>query len=225
MYLYYFLAGVIALTFLITLIANRYLGVDLWKLIVFTPAAVVLGVFCAKLMRLIEEGTWTGFSFYGAVFFEPVLMILVGSLIKMKPADVMDLGAVTGCVTLVVLKLQCKITGCCEGRILRYLENGRPVRFPSQIAEMICGCVLLIIIMLIIRSGKQRGYVYAWFLLLYGVFRFFLNLLRDTTPFVLGLSAGCFWSILSVMIGGTVLILKSRKRSSTPTGKVLPKKK
>ena len=73
------------------------------------------------------------------------------------------------------------------------------------------GIIILIVIMLMIKSGKQRGFIFAWFMLLYGVTRFFLNLLRETTPFVLGLSAGCLWSIIAGIIGGGALVIKWKK--------------
>lgn len=211
MFLYLFLAGDILLVLLMAMAVNRQLHLDRWKIITFSLIIVPIGLFCGKLMRLVEAGTWEGMSFYGAVLFAPVPMVLAGLMMKIRPADMLELCAPAGCVALVFMKIQCKITGCCAGKILRYQSNGRPVRFPSQIVEMICGIVLLFAIMIMIQSGKQRGYIYAWFLFLYGSSRFLLNLFRDTEPFVLGMSAGCFWSIIAVLIGGTVLFLK-RKR-------------
>lgn len=211
MYTYIFLAADVILVIVMALLTNKHINLPLWKVVVFSLAVVPVGLFCAKLMRQIEAGTWSGNSLYGAILFEPVLMILFGLLISIKPKDILDLGAPVGCISIVFMKIQCKITGCCAGKILRYQPNGRPVRFPSQIVEMLVGAVLLIIIMMIIRSEKYKGYVYAWFLVLYGGTRFFLNLLRETEPFVLGLSAGCFWSIIAVAIGGTVLLLRSRE--------------
>ncbi len=211
MYLYYFLAGDIMLVFLMSLLVNRKVHLPVWKLVIFTVAIVPVGMICGKLMRLVEAGTWEGVSYYGAVLFAPLPMVLFGLLLSIPPKTMLDFCAPAGCVALVFMKIQCKITGCCAGKILRYQANGRPVRFPSQIVEMLVGAVLLIIIMTIIRSGKYKGYVYPWFLVLYGGTRFFLNLLRETEPFVLGLSAGCFWSIIAVAIGGTVLLLRSKE--------------
>jgi len=157
-------------------------------------------------MRLIEAGTWVGFSLYGAVLFEPLIMIPFGFLIKINPVEMMELGAPVGCLSVVFLKIQCWVTGCCFGRIIGYQDNGRPIRFPSQIVEMIVGIILLFALMKIIQSEKYQKYVYAWFLVLYGSTRFFLNLLRDTEPFILGMSAGCFWSLIACIIGGGVLL-------------------
>ena len=184
MTLYYFLAGAVFLVFFIELLVNKQLHLPVWKIVVFTIAIVPIGAFCGKLMRLIEAGTWTGVSFYGAVLIAPFPMIVVGYLLKLKLTETLALCAPAGCVTLIFMKIQCKITGCCYGRILWYQDNGRPVRFPSQIVEMIVGIILLFVLMRLIMSEKYQRYVYAWFLLLYGSTRFFLNLLRDTEPFV-----------------------------------------
>lgn len=206
--LYYFLAGAVLLVFFIELLVNRQLHLSIWKIVIFTAAIVPIGAFCGKLMRLIEAGTWIGVSYYGALLIAPLPMIIVGILLKMKPVETLMMCAPAGCIALVFMKIQCIITGCCYGRILWYQDNGRPLRFPSQIVEMLVGIILLFVIMKIIKSENHQKYVYAWFLLLYGSTRFFLNLLRDTEPFVLGMSAGCFWSLISCIIGGGLLYYK-----------------
>lgn len=211
--MYYFLAGDMILVFLMSLLINRRLHLKMWQLIIFTVAIVPVGFFCGKLMRLVEAGTWTGVSFYGAVLFAPGLMILIGLILQIKPADMLDLCAPAGCIALIFMKIQCRITGCCYGRILGYESHGRPIRFPSQIVELICGACLLVVLMILNKSDKQQGYVFAWFMVLYGASRFVLNLLRDTTPFLLGMSAGCFWSVISVIIGGVVLLMRLKRRS------------
>ena len=203
---YIFLGCDLLIVFIVSMIINKKLRLPLWKAVLFSLLIVPVGVFCSKLMRLIEEGTWVGYSFYGAVLFEPVIMVPLGLLLKIRPVEVLELGAPTGCISLVFLKIQCLVTGCCFGRILWRQDNGRPVRFPSQIVEMIVGMVLFVILMTISRSEKHRKFIYAWFLVLDGSTRFFLNLMRETVPFVLGLSAGCFWSLISCFIGGCVLL-------------------
>ncbi|MBQ7719666.1 MAG: prolipoprotein diacylglyceryl transferase, partial [Clostridia bacterium] len=139
---------------------------------------------------------------------------LIGLILKIRPVEMLQLGAPSACVTLFILKIQCRVTGCCIGRILTHQENGRPIRFPSQIVEMSVALILLFVMLRMLKSEKYKNDVYAWFLLLYGSTRFILNLLRDTQPFVLGLSAGCFWSIISILIGGGYLLYKYMKEKS-----------
>ena len=204
--LYCFLAGVFFLVLFVEWLVNKQINLPTWKVVVFTVSVVLIGAFCGKLMRVIEAGTWTGISYYGALLIAPFPMLAIGYLLKMKPTQTLMMCAPAGCMALVFMKIQCMITGCCYGRILGYQDNGRPIRFPSQIVEMIVGIILLLVLMKIIQSEKHQKYVYAWFLLLYGSTRFFLNLLRDTEPFVLGMSAGCFWSLISCIVGGAALV-------------------
>jgi len=49
--------------------------------------------------------------------------------------------------------------------------------------------------------------VYPLMFIVYGTLRFFINLMRETEPFVLGLSAGCFWSIIAVIWGVVWMLL------------------
>ena len=218
MLMFLFLAGDLALVFLLAMQTNKQLHLPRWKIAVYSLAVVPVGFLCSKIMRLIEAGTWVGASYYGAVLFEPIILVLFGLLIHIKPAEMFDLGAPSACISLVFLKIQCIVTGCCIGRILGYESHGRPIRFPSPYVEIICGLILLGILMKMISSGKYKGYMYFWFLLLYGVSRFFLNLLRDTQPFLLGMSAGCFWSVISVCIGGAVLLLRHKRMSESFSG-------
>ena len=115
---YIFLGCDLLIVFIVSMIINKKLRLPLWKAVLFSLLIVPVGVFCSKLMRLIEEGTWVGYSFYGAVLFEPVIMVPLGLLLKIRPVEVLELGAPTGCISLVFLKIQCLVTGCCFGRIL-----------------------------------------------------------------------------------------------------------
>ena len=207
---YSFLAADILLVYLICRAVNKYWKIPKGKLLLGACLTVPVGLFGSKVMRLIETGSWSGMSFYGAVFITPLIMIPLGMLFKTKPKVVLDIGAPVACAVQPFMKIQCYSTGCCFGRIIRRLPNGRVIRFPSQIVEMICGVILLFVILKIEKSKKQRGFVYAWFLLLYGSIRFVLNFLRETKPFVLGIPSGCLWSIISICIGGGVLLFREK---------------
>ena len=211
MQLYLFLFGGTLLMLLVMAFANKIVHLPFRKLMICGVLLLPVGVFGTRLMRLIESGTWNGYSFYGAVFLVPVIMTILSKVLSMDTGKLLDTCAPAGCVMLALMKVNCIITGCCYGRMIRFGRSGMAVRFPSQITELIAGLILLVVILKIIYSEKQQGIVYAWFLFLYGSSRFLLNLLRETSPFLLGLSAGCFWSVLAVLIGGGFLILKNSR--------------
>ena len=208
-----FLAGDLGLVLLIGNWINKYWKIPKKTLILGACLSVPAALAGSSIIRLIEFGTWRGLAYFGVILIAPVFMVLIGLLLKTEPKAVLDIGAPVACAVLPLMKLQCLITGCCFGKIIRRLPNGRVIRFPSQLVEMICGIALLFVILQIERSGRQRGYVYAWFLFLYGSSRFVLNMLRDTTPFLFGLSGGCVWSIIAICVGGGVLLAKRRKEA------------
>ena len=190
-------------------VANRKAQMPVWKILTAGLLLLPIGIFGTKVMRVIESRTLEGYSFYGAIFLVPVFMLAVARILHLDYSSLLDVCSPAGCVMLACMKVNCIDAGCCRGRILYVDKYENYVRFPSQIVELIVGLILLVVIMAIIYKGSQKGMVYAWFMLLYGATRFVLNLFRETTPFILGISAGCFWSIIAVLIGGGFLIYKN----------------
>lgn len=191
--------------FCITLYSCKKYRIPLWKAIPFSLIAPVMGVLGTKLMAYIENGSFGGQSFFGAVLFTPVFMCMLAPLFRIKLSDFLDLCAPGECGMLIMQKISCLVNGCCKGRIFSYNAAGEAIRFPSQLVECITAVILLCVFLCLIQDGKQRGKLYPWYLVLYGSTRFVLNLFRETTPFIWILPAGNFWSIIAVAIGAAVL--------------------
>lgn len=197
------------------LIAGRYLKTDAWKTAVLSVVLAGAGYGGAKLMYMIEAGGSTaGRSFFGALLFVPPLMVLAAWLLRMPPGDALDLCAPGECIMLALLKVKCIQDGCCYGRVL----TADGVRFPSQIVEMLHALLLCAVLLMMIRKGKNRGRVYAWYMILYGAGRFLLNLLRETAPFLWILSAGNFWSLVAMAVGCAWLYLLKKKTAPQEVG-------
>lgn len=213
-----FLAGGTLLMFGVMLLAGQKNRLPWWKLLISSVVLAAAGVLGARLLYLLENGVWGGISFYGAVFLPPLIMLPAALLLKLPPAQLMDLCAPAECVMLALLKVQCLVEGCCGGRVIGFSSRtGEPIVFPSQIAECVNALVLMVILILLIRGGKKKGLAYPAYMILYGVTRFFLNLLRETTPFILGLAAGNFWSLVSIVIGLIAWFAVRKKQSSMET--------
>lgn len=192
--------GTIAMAAVMLLPRRWRAGLPMWKTLLSAAVLTVLGVLGAKLMFLIESGFWAGTSFYGAVFFPPLFMVLLALLLRVPPLTLLDLCAPAECVMLAILKMQCAVNGCCVGILLTITADGTYIRFPSQIIELLNALVLMAILLRLIRKGTWQGRIYPIYMLLYGITRFILNLLRDTKPFLLGLPAGNFWSLVAIVI-------------------------
>lgn len=193
--------GTGAMLVLIAILMKRY-GIKLWKSVPVSVLLTVTGTIGTYIWFFIEASWFGGRSYYGAVFIVPIAFRYVAKMMKIPYGELMDFCAPAECIMLAIMKYQCFVDGCCGGRVLRTLEDGSTVLFPSQIAELINAFVLMIVLMTMGILKKQHGKIYAWYLILYGVTRFVLNYFRaDTTPFLMGLPAGNFWSVVSIAIG------------------------
>ena len=207
-----FIAIGTALMLVVMLVANRHYGYHPAKVILAGLLLTAAGIIGAKLMAMIESGIWGGKSFYGALFFAPLIMLPVALALRIPYSRLMDLCAPAECVMLALLKVQCLYDGCCFGRLLGISSSGRAIRFPSQIVECVSALLLMAVLLIIIRRGRAKGTVYPWYMVLYGVMRFILNLFRETTPFIWILPAGNFWSLVSLVLGGALLLIALRRR-------------
>lgn len=195
----------------VMLIARLPYRLPVWKTVIAAVLLTFAGYAGAKLMAFIEAGTWSGRSFYGALFFAPILMVPVAWLLRVRTGDLLDMCAPAECVMLAMLKVNCALDGCCYGYLIRIDEQGNLVRFPSQIVECVTALLLMLVLLWMTRKEKFHGSIYPWYMLLYGVLRFGLNLLRETEPFIWGLPAGNFWSLISAGIGLALLLIHRRQ--------------
>ena len=206
------------LMFGVMLIAGKNFHIPWWKLLLSSVVLTAAGVLGAYLMFLLENGSWGGKSFFGSIFLPPVMMLAAAKLLKIRQSELLDLCAPAECVMLALLKVDCLRSGCCAGRVIGLSAyTGEPVRFPSQIAEGVNALILMVFLILIVRQDKMSGTAYPLYMILYGVCRFFLNLLRETTPFIWILPAGNFWALVCTALGiiAWFLIQKHKKTDTS----------
>lgn len=183
-------------------IQMRWYGVAVWKSVIISLVLVAIGLFGSRFWYFVENGHFRGRSFYGAIFFAPLVYFPVAKLLRIPYGITMDFVAPAGCLTLAMVKIQCLRDGCCAGMVLFTKENLDYVKFPSQIVEMAAFLIISVVLMGIGSREKNKGRVFPWFLVLYGSSRFVLDFLRGSTvPYALGLSAGSFWSVMAFAAG------------------------
>ena len=191
---------------IVMLYLRKYYRLAYWKIVITAVLLTVSGTIGTMLLFWIESGNWGGTSFYGAIFFVPVIMTVVAIILKIPAGAMLDLCAPAECIMLALMKLRCLYWGCCAGRVMFTLQDV-PIRFPSQIVELVTIVCVMMALLQFIKKSRYIDQIYAWYLILYGATRFVLNLLRDTKPFVWILPAGNFWSLISITIGILVLCL------------------
>lgn len=190
----------------------KWYGIAWWKSIFIAAALVLTGLYGSRLWYYIENGSFTGRSFYGAVFLSPLVFWLVSKMLRIPYGYTLDFVAPGGCLTLALVKIQCLNDGCCAGMPLYVDENHIYVKFPSQIVEMVSFLIIAAVLLWLSSKKEKRGILFAWFMALYGATRFVLDFFRGgTEPFALGLTAGSFWSLVALLIGCVVLLLKGER--------------
>lgn len=200
--------GAVAMLASMLLQKKQYPQVAIWKMFPLTLWLTITGVLGTMILAYIETGEFGGTSFYGAVFLVPVL-ILPAMLMKMSYQDILNLCAPAECAMMIVMRFDCLDKGCCFGKYLPELG----FQFPSQIAEMVVGAGIMAA--LIVMHWKNREHqLYPWYMILYGMCRAILQCFRygGTKPWVLGLSQGHLWSLLSVTVGIVWLVLSRPKK-------------
>ena len=189
---------------------KEFRHIQSWKMVILSIALTITGVLGTMIMYFIESGQFGGTSFYGAVFFVPILMLPV-TLLKIPYRDVLNLCAPAECLMLSIMKIDCLMSNCCFGRYIPAIH----MVFPSQIVEGLAG-LLIMGILLWIAQKKQDAKLYPWYLILYGTVRFSLNGFRfGLEPFLLGLSNGHFWSVTAVAFGVIWMAAGNRKERET----------
>lgn len=203
--------GAVAMFVSMVLRKKQFPQVALWKMIVLTVWLTITGVLGTMILAYIESGKFGGTSFYGAVLMVPVL-IMPAMLMKITHKDILNLCAPAECAMLLIMRFDCLDKGCCFGK---YLPN-LGFQFPSQITEMIVALAVMIILVRMHRKNSQIQ-LYPWYMIMYGVLRFCIQGLRygGTNPWILGLSAGHFWSLVSITIG-VIWLLLSKERKPVP---------
>ena len=199
---YWMMLGLGAAAMYGVMVAQRkYYKISSLKCLWLTVTLTLSGVLGAKLMYFLESGgSFSGESFYGALFLAPVLMTLVAKLSRVPVWKVLDLCAPAECIMLAIHKVRCAIAGCCRGRVLFKVEY-TAVRFPSQIVETVTALILMLILIKMMRKGTHVGEIYPIYMLMYGVLRFVLNSFRVTAPIAGWLAYGHIWSVVSAAIG------------------------
>ena len=206
---YIFLSTGMVAMILCMLYAGKTYGITAKKVIITAVYLTISGTLATHIMSFIETGQFGGRSFFGAAFFVPIFMYPLAKLLNIRYGEIMDICAPAGCIMLSILKFKCYLDGCCWGR--QFILKTTAIRFPSQIVESVLALVLAAVMMLILIKGRHKTMVYPMQLVIYGVLRFFLNLLRDVDPWLGPLPAGNVWSLLAIAIGCIVLAVNKKK--------------
>lgn len=190
---------------------KRY-SLNTGQAVLFTVCVMFSGVLGCKLLYTIEHlgepFEWGGFSFFGAVFLVPVLMILFGKMFRLSPGKSTDAAAICVCAMIGTIRIGCFGHGCCGGRIT---TGG--FTWPTQIMESIGDFAILYYLIRMEKEDKKG--LYPRFMVAYGILRFIIEFFRESSIGKV-LDEAHFLALISIAIGlSIVLSLPGLKKSST----------
>lgn len=202
---YHFFLGLGALAMLaIMLMRRKRYSLSAAQATLYTLLLLVTGIAGAKLLYFFECGmeSFSGMSFFGAVYLVLLVMPLVGLAFKLKPADSLDTCA--PCVAAIIgfQRFGCYCAGCCGG--IPMGDSG--MLWPTQLMEGFGDMGILCLLFALDRNNNSRGRNYPFFLMFYGILRFFIEFIRNTSKDWLGLSHGQWFAIIGLGIAILMLV-------------------
>lgn len=152
-----------------------------WKQVIIILLVVGgVGYFGAIFGSWLSYGSWRGIRFYGKALFVTFTLIGLAKLFKKESTAITDYYGPVDILALVIMKINCYMTGCCAGIDLYVNDQGERITFPSQIAELLVAAALFALIIILEKKKKCNGYRYYLYLLIYGITRFIFDYFRVT---------------------------------------------
>ncbi len=188
------------------------------KSVLFATFVLILGVLGCKILFILENIPYIrknglsfgGFSLFGAVLLVPLLMPLLGKLLRLDVRASLDSAAICCVAMLGTIRVGCFLNGCCGGKI--FMFEHFDFSFPTQLMESACDFLILFFLLKKEKDGAASGLLYPLFLLLYGSVRFSIEFLRSTEKDWAGLSHAQWFSIASILIGAVFVIRKVQEK-------------
>jgi len=165
-----------------------------------------------------------GMSFHGGLIGAALALMIFAKKHKVEFFVLGDIVTSFAPVGLFFAKIGNFINGELYGRIaqswcLHFPSDPGNCRYPSQLLEAFLeGIVLFVVLYFIGRATKKTGLVSAWFLVLYGIFRIFIEFFREPDAhigFFFGfMTEGQLLSGLMLISGITAFILMRKKTAA-----------
>lgn len=141
----------------------------------------LVGVVCVKAFAFMETGfnpdSLGNMSLFGGVFFMPVAYWVGAKLTKRPYGAVCDVFTPCMIFTVMCVRVNCIISGCCTG--LRI--PGTQMRFPTRETEVIYYVVMLLLLIPRVKKDERPGSIYPLYMATYGVFRFINEFFRTSS--------------------------------------------
>ena len=197
-------ATVISACWLI-LCSNR-LHLRPWQALLLAVAHTALGVLAVKLFAIIEGfgdlSAVGNMSLFGGMAFLPIFYLAVSRWGRWDVRDTFDVFTVALVGTLFFARINCIISGCCQGAFI----PGTSIRLPTREMELVYDIAFLVIAMPRVVRGEARGQIFPLYMVSYGAFRFLTEFLRASSSALGPFHIAHLWAFVAFMLGASVLV-------------------
>jgi len=203
---------------------DRYNGEALFVTLVFIVIGARLGFVITNWQLYGDDplrilALWRGgLAFHGGLV-AALIAIAIHSRIRHVPlGKLLDLAVPYVSLAYAVARVGCFLNGCCHGHVtdlpwgLVYPAIDGAARHPTQLYSAAAALFIAVVLFYIHRKNYPEGITFAWFLILFGCYRFLVEFFR-TGEVLLGLfSLAQVVSVVMIIFGLTLLLFFKRKK-------------
>ncbi len=139
-------------------------------------------------------------SFQGVFLLGPIVFFGAAKCFRINVAAYFDVVAMIAAVTLLIARIGCISSGCCEG--VQLFETHW--RWPVREAELTFCFIVTMILILKSKRCLGKGLYFPWLMMTHGVYRFFAEGFVDAKSIAFGFHPVHIWSIVSFIAGSTI---------------------
>jgi len=123
-------------------------------------------------------------------------------------------------IGLALGRVGCCLQGCCLGRpttlhLLAARDALGVPRWPAAQVELAFQLVMFVVLLAMARQERFRGRLFFFYLMVYGVFRFCHEFVRDTPVELAGLSGYQWMSLVMAVLGAVMFVRRGREMART----------
>lgn len=200
---------------------GKHFGFEVSKSVLYVVGAVILGYLLLWITSWVfGGGKVNGLNYVRIVTFMPVSIFILTRILKDPFGNVADFVAPLLALFHGVTHLGCIFPGCCHGYPAvwgLYSNEAAAVCFPSQPLEACSSIFIGILLAVLVKKGKCRGRLYAWYLTLFGGTRFVWEFFRDNEKIWHGISELAFHALFAFILGILVLMFLKRRSVENET--------
>ena len=209
---------------------------DVWDVSLFGLLGGVLG---GRIGFVVQEphfwerpqqmlAIWDGgMAFYGGLLGGILAGVLTCRAKKMRVADMADLAAPSLALGYIFGRIGCFLNGCCYGGVcdlpwaMRFPDEHVPGGFtppshPAQLYSSLAGLLIFLLLLPLEKYRQFRGQIMYVFLMLYGAYRFLIEIVRTGASSDSGIThlpitdAQVFSLLLSFVAAGLYMVYARR---------------